>query len=63
MAITIDVELSPRLQRGDWRGVAKVLRDAASGGANERVITTIELGAAPLEYYLPPLHNLLGARL
>ena len=26
--------------------------------AADRVITTVELGAAPLEYYLPPLHNL-----
>ncbi len=25
LAIAIDVDLSPRLQRGDWRGVAKVL--------------------------------------
>jgi mannosyltransferase len=59
LAITIDVDLSPRLQRGDWRGVAKVLRGAAgAAAANERVITTVELGAAPLEYYLPPLHNL-----
>jgi mannosyltransferase len=71
LAITIDVDLSPRLQRGDWRGVAKILRRGApsSGGApfgagvqtapaGERVITTVELGAAPLEYYLPPLHNL-----
>ena len=56
LAITIDVDLSPRLQRGDWRGVAKVLRRGAPAG--ERVITTVELGAAPLEYYLPPLHNL-----
>ncbi len=56
LAITIDVNLSPRLQRGDWRGVAKVLRRGAS--ADERVITTVELGAAPLEYYLPPLRNL-----
>jgi mannosyltransferase len=56
LAITIDVDLSPRLQRGDWRGVAKILRRGAS--ADERVITTVELGAAPLEYYLPPLHNL-----
>jgi mannosyltransferase len=55
LAITIDVDLSPRLQRGDWRGVAKLLRGAPAG---ERVITTVELGAAPLEYYLPPLHNL-----
>jgi 4-amino-4-deoxy-L-arabinose transferase-like glycosyltransferase len=56
LAIAIDVDLSPRLQRGDWRGVAKVLRRGAPAG--ERVITTVELGAAPLEYYLPPLHNL-----
>jgi mannosyltransferase len=55
LAISIDVDLSPRLQRGDWRGVAKALRGAP---AAERVITTVELGAAPLEYYLPPLHNL-----
>jgi 4-amino-4-deoxy-L-arabinose transferase-like glycosyltransferase len=53
-AISIDVDLSPRLQRGDWRGVARVLR----GAGNDRVITTVELGAAPLEYYLPQLHNL-----
>jgi mannosyltransferase len=55
LAITIDVDLSPRLQRGDWRGVARVLRGTPAG---DRVITTVELGAAPLEYYLPPLHNL-----
>jgi drug/metabolite transporter superfamily protein YnfA len=55
LAMSVDVNLSPRLQRGDWRGVAKVLRGTP---ANERVITTVELGAAPLEYYLPPLHNL-----
>ena len=56
LAITIDVDLSPRLQRGDWRGVAKALGTGAPAGA--RVITIVELGAAPLEYYLPPLHNL-----
>ena len=50
-AISIDVNLSPRLQRGDWRGVAHAI-------ASPHVITTVELGAAPLEYYLPPLHNL-----
>jgi mannosyltransferase len=55
LAMSVDVNLSPRLQRGDWRGVAKVLRGTP---ANDRVITTVELGAAPLEYYLPPLHNL-----
>jgi mannosyltransferase len=55
LAISIDVDLSPRLQRGNWRGVARVLRSVP---ASHRVITTVELGAAPLEYYLPPLRNL-----
>jgi mannosyltransferase len=64
-AISIDVNLSPRLQRGDWRGLARVLRGEGSSSAllpapaaGERVITTVELGAAPLEYYIPGLHNL-----
>ncbi|HYM56096.1 MAG TPA: glycosyltransferase family 39 protein [Solirubrobacteraceae bacterium] len=54
LAISLDVDLSPRLQRGNWREVARALR----GGSGERAITTVELGAAPLEYYLPGLHNL-----
>ncbi len=54
LAISIDVDLSPRLQRGNWRGVADVLR----GGPRDRAITTVQLGSAPLEYYLPGLHNL-----
>jgi len=54
-AIAIDVNLSPRLQRGDWRGVADVLR--RSNAPRARAITTVELGAAPLEYYLPGLNN------
>ena len=54
LAISIDVNLSPRLQRGDWRGVAAVL----AHGQQDRVITTVELGSAPLEYYLPGLRNL-----
>jgi hypothetical protein len=112
LALTIDVDLSPRLQRGDWRGVADVLRAGWAAGARseaappsalargagasssaagetsapsssllgtlvlssshgtsrtlpaahgvppQTAITTVELGAAPLEYYLPPLHNL-----
>jgi len=51
LAITIDVDLSPRLQRGNWRGLAAALRAVPP----ERVITTVELGTAPLEYYLPGL--------
>jgi hypothetical protein len=54
LAISIDVDLSPRLQRGNWRDVAKALR----GAPRERAITTVELGSAPLEYYLPGLHDL-----
>jgi len=56
LALSVDVDLSPRLQRGNWRAVARALR----GQAGERVITTVELGAAPLEYYLPGLRNLPG---
>jgi uncharacterized membrane protein len=54
LAISLDVDLSPRLQRGNWRGVAKALR----GAPRRRVITTVELGSTPLEYYLPGLHEL-----
>jgi hypothetical protein len=54
LVLTIDVDLSPRLQRGNWRAVARALRS----GPRERAITTVELGGAPLEYYLPPLGNL-----
>jgi uncharacterized membrane protein len=54
LAISLDVDLSPRLQRGNWRDVARALDRAPS----DRAITTVELGAAPLEYYLAPLHNL-----
>lgn len=54
LAITVDIDLSTRLQRGNWRGLAKALRVAP----RERAITTVELGSAPLEYYLPGLHGL-----
>jgi 4-amino-4-deoxy-L-arabinose transferase-like glycosyltransferase len=54
LALSIDVNLSPRLQRGNWRDVATALRS----GAGPRAITTVQLGAAPLEYYLHPLRNL-----
>jgi hypothetical protein len=52
--VTVDVDLSPRLQRGNWRDVAHALGPET----RPRAITTVELGAAPLEYYLPPLDNL-----
>jgi mannosyltransferase len=69
LIVSIDVDLSPRLQRGNWRELATAIERrggvagstgsgaaaATSGGATgtERAITTVELGAAPLEYYLP----------
>jgi mannosyltransferase len=69
LAISVDVDLSPRLQRGNWRGLARVLSvpaggagaaraGALAGGGSARAITTVELGSAPLEYYLPGLHGL-----
>ena len=70
LAISVDVNLSPRLQRGNWRDLARALSVPAGGAASTagrtlagsmggmRVITTVELGAAPLEYYLPQLRKL-----
>jgi mannosyltransferase len=58
LALSVDVNLSPRLQRGDWSGVADVLRSAQP----RHVIATVELGSAPLEYYLPRLDNLLAGQ-
>jgi 4-amino-4-deoxy-L-arabinose transferase-like glycosyltransferase len=54
LVVSVDVDLSPRLQRGNWRAVARALGRRGP----ERVLSTVELGAAPLEYYLPPLRNL-----
>jgi uncharacterized membrane protein len=69
LAISVDVTLSPRLQRGDWRGLARVLRGTQAGGlaapaapSDRRAITTVELGAAPLEYYIPGLRNLQAGK-
>jgi mannosyltransferase len=75
LAITTDINLSPRLQRGDWRDLAHAIASSSPSpsrssppspalaalagiGVPLRAITTVELGAAPLEYYLPSLHNL-----
>ncbi len=54
LAISIDVNLSPRLQRGNWRALAKLI----AAGPGPRAVTTVELGSAPLEYYLPGLRYL-----
>jgi mannosyltransferase len=53
LAITLDVDLSPRLQRSDWRGVAQALPPGS-----QRVIATNLLGSAPMEYYIDGLHPL-----
>jgi hypothetical protein len=53
-AVVIDVDRSPRLQRGDWRGLAKALPT----GDPARAIVTPQLGSAPLEYYVPGLRRL-----
>jgi mannosyltransferase len=58
LILSVDIDLSPRLQRGDWRAVAHLLRR----GAGERAITTVELGSLPLEYYLPGLRSLPRGR-
>lgn len=52
LIVSLDVDASPRLQRGNWRDLAKLL----DRGQRPRAITTVELGAAPLEYYLSQLH-------
>jgi 4-amino-4-deoxy-L-arabinose transferase-like glycosyltransferase len=53
-AVCIDVSLSPRLQRGNWRGVARAL-----GPLSPRMaISTVQLASAPLEYYDGGLRSL-----
>ncbi len=47
--VVVATNLSHRLQRGDWRAVADIVRP----GSSERAIVTLQLGSAPLEYYLP----------
>ena len=54
LAITIDVDASPRLQRGNWRSLAH----AIGSGSAARAVTTVQLGETPLQYYLPGLRNL-----
>ena len=44
LAITLDIDLSPRLQRGDWRGLARTI----PAGGPERAYTTVLFGSAPL---------------
>jgi hypothetical protein len=53
LAATITVDLDPRAQRTDWRGIA-----AAIPGSGPRAVTVNMLGSAPLRYYLPGLRQL-----
>ena len=58
LAVGIDVDFNPRLQRGDWHGVATALaaQTRALGIAKREVlIGSVHLGSAPLEYYIPQL--------
>ncbi|HXD54604.1 MAG TPA: glycosyltransferase family 39 protein [Solirubrobacteraceae bacterium] len=54
LAITIDVDLSPRLQRSDWRDLAH----AIPAGGSERAYTSVLFGSAPLQHYIPGLRKL-----
>lgn len=56
LAICIDVDLSPRLQRGDWGAVARGL-SRAPGVA----VVTAHLGSAPIEYYAPRFRHVSAA--
>jgi mannosyltransferase len=77
LAICIDVNLSPRLQRGDWKAVAAAIRTAPGGqarasrsGGSESAasarpvaVVTAHLGSAPLQYYNPFLAPVKGGML
>ncbi|HEY2569988.1 MAG TPA: glycosyltransferase family 39 protein [Solirubrobacteraceae bacterium] len=51
LVVVVATNFDSRLQRGEWSAVADNLR-ARTG---DRAIVSVELGAAPLEYYLPNL--------
>jgi hypothetical protein len=54
LTVSVDVDLSPRLQRGNWRELARALGRAPEA----RAIATVQLGSAPLEYYLQSVREL-----
>ncbi|MGO9320870.1 MAG: glycosyltransferase family 39 protein [Solirubrobacteraceae bacterium] len=55
LAISIDVNLSPNLQRENWRGLVNDL----AHGSSERAITAVHFyGSTSIEYYLPSFHRL-----
>ncbi len=55
LAISIDVDLSPNLQRENWRGLAGRL----AHGSSERAITAVQFyGSIPIRYYQPSFREL-----
>ena len=58
-AVVVATALYSPLQRSDWSAVARAL----ATGPRDRAIVTVELGAAPLEYYLPSMHLRYVSRL
>ncbi|MGA8353039.1 MAG: glycosyltransferase family 39 protein, partial [Solirubrobacteraceae bacterium] len=55
LAICVDVDLSPRLQRGDWSKVAAAVTPGSRGAGGRVAVVTAHLGSAPIEYYAPSL--------
>ncbi len=55
LAICVDVDLSPRLQRGDWSKVAVAVTPGSHGVSGRVAVVTAHLGSAPIEYYAPSL--------
>lgn len=55
LAICVDVDLSPRLQRGDWSKVAAALAPSSHGAGGRVAVVTAHLGSAPIEYYAPSI--------
>jgi mannosyltransferase len=55
LAICLDVDLSPRLQRGDWSKVAAAVAPASRDVTGRVAVVTAHLGSAPIEYYAPAL--------
>ncbi len=50
LAVTVTVDFDPKVQRGNWRGVAHSLPRGI-----QRAMVVNQLGSAPLRYYLPGL--------
>jgi mannosyltransferase len=69
LAICIDVDLSPRLQRGDWSKVAAAVSPGARSGAGAPrtaaalAVVSTHLGSAPTEYYAPGLRPVSSSSL